>query len=165
MKKKGFTLLELVVVLGLLGIMLAISFPRFRQVLTVNELKTATRKIVGLASGLRDMAIRDNKDYLLHVEIDNRRFWVDSDADTEEEKSQAREAGYLLPPPIRISDVWLYSQGKISFGEATIRFNRKGYAEKTMIHLAAADGDQMSLLVSPFLSEIKIFDGYVEAEQ
>jgi prepilin-type N-terminal cleavage/methylation domain-containing protein len=109
--KKGFTLLELVVVIGLLGLMLVITVPRFRQALMTNELKASTRKIVGLVRGLRDRAIRDHKDYLLHIEIGANRFWVVADGTSAEEIVLAKDKGFRLPAEVRVLDVWLRSRG------------------------------------------------------
>ena len=163
-KERGFTLVELVVVLGMLGIMLVVTVPKFRQALVTNELKSATRKIIGLVDGLRDKAIRENKDYLLHIEIEDNRFWVADAKTTEEERSLARDNGFVLPPDVEVIDVWLISQGKQAVGEITIRFNRKGYVEKSAIHLGDEDGDRMSLVLAPFLAEVKTYDTYVDME-
>lgn len=163
-KDKGFTLLELVVVLGLLGIMLVVTVPKFRQALLTNQLKSSTRKIIGLVDGLRDKAIRQNKDYLLHIEIEDNRLWIAEAEVTEEQKSLARDSGFVLPPDVKIIDVWLMSRGKKAVGEVTIRFNRKGYVEKSVIHLGEGDADRMSLVLAPFLAEVKTYDTYIDME-
>ena len=164
MEEKGFTLIELVVVIGLLGLMLVITVPRFRQALMTNELKASTRKIVGLVGGLRDRAIRDHTDYLLHIEIGARRFWVAADGLSAEGIILAKDNGFRLPAEVRVLDVWLRSRGKLTAGEVVIRCSRKGYLEQSIIHLGAEDGDRMSLLLTPFLGEIRTYEGYHEIE-
>ena len=164
MEQKGFTLLELVVVVGLLGLMLVITVPRFRQALMTNELKASTRKIVGLVQGMRDKAIRDHSAYLLHIEIGASRFWVTADGSSAEEVTLAKDNGFQLPAEVRVRDVWLRSRGKLMTGEVVIRCSRKGYLEQSIIHLGAEDGDRMSLLLTPFLGEIRISEGYYEIE-
>lgn len=165
MNNKGFTLLELVVVIGLLGLMLVVTVPRFRQALTANELKASARKIVGLVGEVRDRAIREHTDYRLHIDIGANRFWVVAEGATAEEATLAKENGFRLPAEVRILDVWLQSRGKVMAGEVVIRFNRKGYIEKSILHLGADDGDRLSLLLTPFLGEIKTYDGYYEVAQ
>jgi len=97
MDNRGFTLLELVVVMGLLGLMLVVTVPRFRQVLATNELKASIRKIVGLVGEVRDRAIRNHKDYRLHIDIGANRFWVVGDGASAEDVILAREKGFQLP--------------------------------------------------------------------
>jgi general secretion pathway protein H len=162
--KKGFTLLELVVVIGLLGLMLVMTVPRFRQALMTNELKASTRKIVGLVRGVRDKAIRDHSAYLLHIEIGANRFWVTADGSSAEKITLAKDNAFRLPAEVRVLDVWLRSRGKLTAGEAIIRCSRKGYLEQSIIHLGAEGGDRMSLLLTPFLGEIRTYEGYHEIE-
>jgi general secretion pathway protein H len=113
---------------------------------------------------LRDKAIRDNRDYLLHVDIGGSRFRVGQEDVSGEEGVLARETGFVLPPEVKILDVWLQSQGKQATGEVVIRFNRKGYVEKSIIHLGAEDEDRMSILLFPFLTELQIIEAYVEPD-
>ena len=148
--------------MGLLGLMLVATVPRFRQALTTNELKAASRKIVGLVNEIRDRAIRDHKDYRLHIDIGANRFWVVGDGASAEDATLARENGFRLPAGVRVIDVWLRSRGKLTAGEVLIRFSRKGYIEKSILHLGADHGDRMSLLLTPFLGEIKTYAGYHE---
>jgi general secretion pathway protein H len=163
-EEKGFTLLELVVVIGLLGLMLVMTVPRFRQALMTNELKASTRKIVGLVQRVRDKAIRDHSAYLLHIEIGANRFWVTADGSSAEVITLAKDNGFTLPSEVRVLDVWLRSRGKLIAGEVVIRCSRKGYVEQSVIHLGAEEGDRMSLVLTPFLGEIKTYEGYHEIE-
>ena len=165
MNNRGFTLLELIIVLGLLGLMLVVTVPRFRQALTTNELKASARKIIALVREVRDKAIRDHKDYQLHIDIGANVFWVVVNDATAEEQTMAKENGFRLPAEVRLLDVWLRSRGKLTTGDVDIRFSRKGYIEKSMLHLEADDGGRMSLLLTPFLGEIKTYDGYHEVAQ
>lgn len=164
MGKKGFTLIEVIVVVVLIGIMLALSIPRFRYSLTTNDLNYTSRRVIGLVKGLRDRAVRDNKDYSFHIDFNTNRFWAGFEAMTEEEQALANEKAFVVPTSVRILDVWTRSRGKQATDTAVVRFSRKGYVEQTMIHLEAADGSQESLLLTPFLGSIKVYDKYVDVE-
>ena len=59
-------------------------------------------------------------------------------------------------------DVWFKGKGKKVDGDISIRFSKKGYVEQTVIHLGAEDGREFSLVLSPFLGTIKIYDKYVD---
>jgi prepilin-type N-terminal cleavage/methylation domain-containing protein len=159
---KGFTLIELTVVVFLIGVMLAVSIPRFRYSLLTDNLKSTTRRIIGIVKGLRNEAIREQKMYLLHFDIESNQLWIDFDDITKEEREMAQEKAFQLPVDIRIIDVWKKGKGKRVDGEVSIRFSKKGYAEQTVIHLGAEDGREFTLLLNPFLAKIKGYDKYVD---
>ena len=161
-KRQGFTLIELTVVVFLIGVMLAVSIPRFRYSLITDSLKSTTRRIVGLVKGLRNEAIREQKIYLLHFDIGSNQIWIDSDTITEEEREMAQKKAFHLPPGVQILDVWTKRKGKRVDGNIVIQFSKKGYIEQTVIHLGAEDGREFTLFLSPFLGKIKSYDKYVD---
>jgi len=63
---KGFTLIELAVVIALLGLFLGLTIPRFQYYLVADDLKATTRKIVGLVREVRNEAIREQRVYTIH---------------------------------------------------------------------------------------------------
>jgi prepilin-type N-terminal cleavage/methylation domain-containing protein len=164
MDEKGYTLIELAVVVILLGLIFTIATPRIRESLFRDNLKGATRHIVGLITELRDEAIREHKEYILHFDLESSRFWYDSPAMTEEERARVAADASPLPGQVRIMDVWFSGKGKIMLGEVAIRINKKGYIEQSVIHLGTEDSREFTLLLSPFLRRIEVYDKYVEFE-
>ena len=162
MKQQGFTLIELTVVVFLIGVMLAVSIPRFRYSFITDSLKSTTRRIVGLVKDLRNEAIREQKIYLLHFDIEANQLWIDSDGITDEEREMAQEKAFQLPEDVRIIDIWIKGRGKRFNGDISLRFSKKGYTEQALIHLGAEDGREFTLLLNPFLAKIKTFDTYVD---
>ena len=161
---RGFTLIELVVVIVLLGLMFGITVPRFRQALLNDALDTTSLRLIGLVQDLRERAISGQVSYILHLDIREKRIWAFASTASEEEQETARERAYELPADVRIQDVWSWSSGKL-FNEGIIRFSRKGYIEQSMIHLQSEDGRELSLELTPFLGSIKIHDGYVDFDK
>ena len=160
--KKGYTLVELVVVVVLIGLVLTLTAPRLRNALLTDNLKAAARKIIGLSNNLRNEAIREQRDYLLHLELGVNRLWVSYGSMTDEERAVAREDGFNLPAHIHIDDVWIKGEGKMVEGAIRIRFTRRGYTQKSAIHLSSKDGRALTLVLSPFLGKVKVIDKYVE---
>ncbi len=158
---KGYTLIELIVVLVLLGLMFGLVIPKFRQAILSDSLNATSLRIIGLVENLREKAISDQVSYVLHLDIRERKLWAFASTASEEEQEQARARSYQLPLDVNIEDVWSWSSGKL-YDETTIKFSRKGYVEQAMIHLQSEDGRQLSLELTPFLGSIKIHDGYVD---
>jgi prepilin-type N-terminal cleavage/methylation domain-containing protein len=158
---RGYTLIELIVVIVLLGLMFGITVPKFRQALLNDSIDTTALRFVGLVQNLRERAISGQVSYILHFDIRENRIWASASTASDEEKEDARERVYELPADVRIQDVWSWSSGKF-YNEGVIRFSRKGYIEQSMIHLKSEDGREMSLELTPFLGSVKIHEGYID---
>lgn len=158
---KGYTLIELIVVLILLGLIFGLAVPKIRQAVLSDNLDATALRIIGLVENLREKAINDQVTYIFHIDLRGRKLWAFAADASEEEQETARENAYLLPPDVRIEDIWSWTGGRL-YDNATILFSRKGYIEQSMIHLQSEDGRQLSLELTPFLGSIKIHDGYVD---
>ncbi len=159
---KGYTLIELTVVVVIIGLMMTLTIPRFQTAIVTDDLKATTRKMVGMIKNLREDAIREQKVYFLHFDLESNRVWIDSTAMTEEERARAVETASPLPEGVRILDIWFSSKGKKMTGQTTIRFNRKGYVQPSVIHLGSEDGREFTIELSPFLGTVKVYDKYIE---
>jgi len=162
--KKGYTFIELTVVVLLIGLMMAVTLPRFRYALLTDNLKTATRRLVGIIKTMRIEAVREQQGFVLYFDLESNRFWHESSAMTEEERRISREKASSLPSGVRFLDIWLTGKGKKAVGEAAIRFNKKGYVQQSVIHLASEDGRKFTLVLSPFLGRVQVLKKYVEFE-
>lgn len=161
---KGFTFIELTVVLVLIGLMFAITMPRFRNAILADTLKSTTRKMVGKIRSLRNEAISEHKAYILVFDLESNRYWVESDDMTLEERAHAREDALAFPEGVRVLDVWFKGKGKEMAGETTIKFTRQGYIQQSVIHLGSEDGRKFTLVLSPFLGRIRVLEEYIEFE-
>lgn len=159
---KGFTLIELAVVIALLGLFLGLTIPRFQYYLVADDLKATTRKIVGLVREVRNEAIREQRVYTIHLDIESNRWWTEHTGMEDEEMVLAKEEAFVLPGGVRILDVWCRGKGKQAHGEVILHFGKKGYVEQTLIHLGADDGREFTLTLSPFLGTVKVHDTYVD---
>ena len=163
-KAKGYTLIELIVVLVLLSLMFGLAVPKFRQAILNDNLDATSLRIIGLIGDLRERAISDQVPYVLHFDIQEKRLWAFAADATEEEQETGKERAYQLPADVDIEDIWSWSSGKL-YDEAVIHFSKKGYIEQAMIHLQSEDGRQLSLELTPFLGSIKIHEGYVDFDR
>jgi general secretion pathway protein H len=161
-KARAYTLVELTVVVFLIGLMLALAIPRMQHSILRDDLKAATRRMVGAVRQMRDMAVRDQKVYRLHLDMESSEYWVEWDPMTLEEQEEARKRASSLPGDIRFLDVYLRGLGKKQMGEAVIHFTRKGYMEQAVIHLGVNQERAHTLVLSPFVGTVKTHDKYVD---
>jgi general secretion pathway protein H len=68
----GFTLVELLVVLAILGLVIAAGTPAFERVLPGMELKSSAQTVVAALREARGLAIGRNAEVALVVDLDNR---------------------------------------------------------------------------------------------
>jgi prepilin-type N-terminal cleavage/methylation domain-containing protein len=160
-QNRGFSLVELIVVIVLLGLMFGIAVPNFREAMLTDSLDNASLNIIGLVQDLRERAVSDQIPYILNFDIPEKKMWAFPSNATDEERETAQESAAVLPDDVIIQDVWTWASGK-QYNDAAIRFNRKGYIEQSVIHLQSEDGRELSLELAPFLGSIKIHEGYLD---
>lgn len=162
-RKNGFTLIELVVVIALVGIMLFFTIPNFGHLFS-DDLRKTSQWILLQVPKYKGRAVSESRPYYLHVDMDNHRLWFSNSGMSEEEQNQAMEQGFQFSDEIRILDI-LYSEDEFAnAGEAFIGFYPKGYSDKAILHLEKENGDRLSFLFEPFLNQVEMIDGYIGFE-
>ena len=159
---KGFTLIELIVVISLISIMLFFAIPRFQRSVLSDSTKDVSRWILLKIPYLKERAAREQKKYILHVSLESNKLWITHEAMPEEALQSAETNGYELPEDIKLLDVEYPDQEKISAGQADIYFNEKGYSDKAIIHLENDDNERFSFLIEPFLLRVRLYNSYAE---
>jgi prepilin-type N-terminal cleavage/methylation domain-containing protein len=78
-RPRGFTLIEMIMVLGLIGIATAISGPKIASALQKRTTASAVDQFALTHSLSRATAIRYARVAQLHIDVAGKRFWVDVD--------------------------------------------------------------------------------------
>ena len=78
---------------------IGLAMPRVRDALLTDDLRRSSRNMIGLLKELRNEAIRENKAYFMHFDLDANRFWIDYATMSEEEQARAK----YVPPLSLIS--------------------------------------------------------------
>ena len=156
--KKGYTFIELTVVVLLISLIFALAIPRFRYAILTDNLKSTSRKLVGTIKNLRSQAFREQKNFLLHFDLELNRFWVESTDMTKEEQILARKKAASLPKDVRVLGVRSGAKEKDTDGETAIRFDKKGYVQQSVISLGSEDGREFAVVLSPFLPRVKVLE-------
>jgi prepilin-type N-terminal cleavage/methylation domain-containing protein len=161
---KGFTLIELIVVISLISIMLFFAVPRFQGNVLSDNTKEVSRWMLLKIPYLKERAAREQKRYILHVGLDSNKLWITHEAMDQEALQSSETNGYNLPEDIKLLDVEYPDQEKISVGQADIYFNEKGYSDKAIIHFENDDDEKFSFLIEPFLLRVRLYNSYAEFE-
>ena len=82
--RHGFTLVEMLVVLGIIGLILASSVPAMTEYAKKARLEGATRQIAGLVSLARAMAISAHAQRTVLIDFDERELSIEETLDRDE---------------------------------------------------------------------------------
>jgi prepilin-type N-terminal cleavage/methylation domain-containing protein len=99
---KGFTLIELVVVIVLINMMFAFALPKMDGFLFVDNRDRVSRWVILKVDQLKNLAVQKQVPYVLHVDTKDNMFWVSQEGMDEEALDKARQGGYKLPDNIRL---------------------------------------------------------------
>lgn len=161
MNNKGFTLIEISVVVLLIGITLFVAGPTLRSTLLNNPLDDAGKLIISAVRELRNDSVRDQLDYVLHLDLVKNVFWITTADMTSEKKAEKKSKPHILPVEVVFADVTLPDGSKYTDGEVSVAFYKKGHATPAVIHLKKGDA-RKTIVIEPFLNQTGIYDKYTD---
>jgi prepilin-type N-terminal cleavage/methylation domain-containing protein len=161
---RGFTLIELVIVLLLLGFMLLLTFPNFREFITPKDIKRTILGFVGALRYAQSQAATTKHTYRLNIAIKENAFWVSLETDIGKFSRDPSSLGQLtyLPAGVVFVDVYHPERGKMQDGAAYVEFSPTGWAEECTIHLRKSEQEVFTLFVHPLGGDVEIAEGYLE---
>lgn len=163
----GFTFIEIVAVLAILGLFVSIITLRIENVLTGGDIRLATRIIISEIRKIRGVAARSRRDQVLVLQIEENALYPVEVAPEQNvqrsvnEDETARDYRHL-PLGVSVEDVVVLPHGKVQEGEARIRFFANGTIERSLIHLRNDKGEIYTLEINPLTGHVVIHDRYVD---
>lgn len=166
----GFTLVELVVVMALMGIIIGFALPRFHQMTDSDPTDDLVKWIRFKALALREKAQIQQSPWALVIDFSAGEIRTEpaeappDDAESSEQTPEPKIERRPMAEGVRIVDVVLAPDKKQSTGEVSIRFYPDGYADPAFIHVRDGEGLYRSLKIEPFLPRVRQFDDYISFE-
>jgi len=156
----GFTLLEIVIVVAILGLFVGLALPRFPDMTGARIQKTA-RKVAMTFQLARTRAISLRRYYRVEVDVQANRvlvaYYGPEGTFIEDETVRSYDTG-----DTDITDIVTFTDGKTREGTGWIGISPRGFTEPSLIHLRDVRG--RDLTVSPALASgrVRILEGYVD---
>lgn len=185
--KSGFTLLEILIVMAILGVLVAFGLPKFKN--PKDNIKAVVAKMSTLTREIRHQARIKRRTYRLVLKMNGGNssvkdsYWVESaEANTlipsketleslkkksEEEKPPAafQKAENLvkgereLPSGLFIGSVETTSSDQAAVeGEAYVYFTQEGLVEKSMIQITNRDKLTWTLIINPLTGHVDVVE-------
>jgi len=162
-RESGFTLLEIIFVLFLLGGLLSLVIPRMSL---GDNLNSVGRKWVGALKSFQEMSMTTQKTVRLYVDIDQGIYWpMVLDGNQEKIPLDPIWAEPIrLPETIRFADIQVGATRKDS-GRTELFFYPNGRIDQVTMHLTDADSHILGILVEPVTAMIRITDQRIDPPQ
>jgi prepilin-type N-terminal cleavage/methylation domain-containing protein len=163
-QRKGFTLFELMFVLLLLGFMLLLTFPNFRQFFGPRDLKRAVLGFFGTLRYAQSQAATTKIHYRLNVDVKENVFWISREGEKGKFDRDPSSYGRItsLPPGVIFLDVYHPERGKVRDGAAFVEFSPTGWAEECTIHIRKSEQEVYTLFIHPLGGKVEVVEGYAE---
>ncbi len=150
-------------VISIVSGLLLFSLPVFRNMDLFSGSNTQVGQVARLVNDLKNRAVEQNRDLILHVETGGNRVWVSDDSMDEQALDAARENAFIFSGDLDILDVEFPGIRRSRADEYRIRFRRQGYSDFALIHIINK-GKKLTLEIEPFLSRVELLDDHVFLE-
>ncbi len=173
----GFTLIELTLVMLVIGLMMAITLPKFRNI-GGGDMKLEARTLIGQIQGLYSEATFTRRQHRLVFDLDANRYWGEAEVPTPPQRDESGRPvlakkvfqpvtrdflkPVTLPAGVELTDVIAGAFGKRSGGVVYTNFYPLGRSDFTTIHLEDDASDVMTLMVNPITGRVTVSDSYLE---
>jgi type II secretion system protein H len=155
----GFTLIELVVVVAIVGMVLASVAIRFDSLTVSARLRASAREIASTIGLAHSRASATGRAQTIVFDTGNQQYWIESSAE-EGQPSTARS----LYRSISFRDIQVGEELYGERGTLSIEISPLGITSACMIHLEAEGGGEMTLEVCPLTGSVRFYEGYREYE-
>ena len=159
--RKGFTFIEITMVLFIMGLFLALSVPRLISFVSSGKLASGVSKLSIYIEHIRDLSMYRQEVLVLHCNIDTGQFWVTRIDGKVSDESLLRP--FTFPESVKIVEIVLSNEKKVIDGEAEMFFYPGGKADPFLIHLRGEEEEEITLEISYLSRNVKQHEGYVEA--
>jgi len=149
-RERGFTLLELLVVILIIGFVIAVSVPSLSRGTAAVELRTAGRDVVNCLRYAREKAITEQVGIQVAVDRESRKVLLLAEA------GQGVRS-YVLPESVHFGRLAL-TDGE-GLDTLNLRFLPNGSSERAEIELRSRTGAQLWLVTDPITGGARILPG------
>lgn len=155
---RGFTIIELVVLMVVIGLALAIALPRLGGLERVN-LKSDAGRVSTLLRYASESAATKRLYYKVSFEIENGSIRVERSLDGRDFSEDRDIRGIRMKKGVSLRDLVVQGVGKVERGTVSVVFTPLGAAEEFTVHLEAGK-DWLTVRFNPYSGRPEVVEGY-----
>ena len=164
--EQGFTLIELMVVILLVGGFVFLAVPKIQTGTEIN-IKSASSNLTATIKYLYNEAVFKKNIYRLSINIDEDEYWIETLSDGEYVQStDPNHRRRKLPNGVHFEDVITersVGRNALEEDEEFILFLPTGFAEPAVIYLRTENEDtRYTLQTKPYTGGTRVYNEYVE---
>jgi len=162
-QSKGFTLIELTIVIVILGVMLTLIIPRLGELGAAN-LKQSARHLTGMIRFLKDESQARKAVFRLRFDVHEGRYWTEVLTTVSEQAVEFKRYSSEMGSEGSLSGQTTFRDVRVSShpDDPFIQFTPDGWVEPAFIHLRDGSGRDFTLLVKPLTGDTELREGHVE---
>jgi general secretion pathway protein H len=163
MSRRGFTLIEIAVVLVIIGMVLMLVMPRLPSSEREN-LKISAGTLASTLRYMQDRAATGRTTYYLRMEpgTDNVKVLEAAADGSEKEPGDPLLQKRPVKEGIVVADVIIPRLGKLNDGTIRLDVGPGGLRDFVVIHLRSSEDRFWTVMAFPSSGKVKVFDGYQE---
>ena len=131
---KGFTLIELTLVVALIAIVSGMVMPRIMPFVFDDPLKNGSRKLSYFLQHISLLAQQTSQQQVLEYSPGNRKFQLQK---KNNEQREVSKDSLQLPDGVSVRNISFYYSEKNASQKYKLQFSPKGYLEPCLIYLLA----------------------------
>lgn len=159
----GFTLIELVIVIFVLGLILSFTIPKLGEIGEAN-LKQSARHLTGTIRFLRDDAQAKKVVYRLRFDVQGGHYWPEVLTQTSDKTVEFKRLQSVMLSEDSLSGQTTFKDVRVAGhpDDPYILFTPDGWVERAAIHLRDGDNKDFTLWVNSLTGNTELHEGYEE---
>ena len=173
-RRTGFTLVELIVVVLLVGLMMGVTITRLDYMVPKYRLRAGVREVSGVLKQGKVRAVASGKDVFFEMDLSRGQYWllvafppVDEQGKTVEGRAVEYAPVFRreLPDGVSFTDVIFSEKEKITSGNTRIRLSPMGNSQHVIVNLRNRENREIAFRMNGFTGALRYFDERREADE
>lgn len=164
MRRDGFTLIELMAVIVILGLMFGLVVPNLDRVSPKYSIRAVARRIASTIEEVRSHAAWEGKTFSIVYDLDEQGYWILIPQQLDEEGNPASEEREILGGKaekllegVKIESVILPDNEEITSGVVTIDVAQYGTTGSHIVCFTNEEGGKISIKFNALLGVVNFY--------